>query len=120
MTAKQRRFVAAIVRGQSGKSAAIEAGYSPKSAESQASQLLKLSQVSAAIADSEVRVLERAELSAAKIRRDIYESHLEARAAGQFGAAVAALGKLLDKAEPDRHEISERQSWKLGDKVIWF
>ena len=106
MTGKQRRFALAIASGRTGKAAAIEAGYSPKSAESQASQLLKLPKVAAAVAEVEARGLERAELTASQLARDLYDAHLEARAAKQFGPAVTALGKLLDKAEPDRHDIT--------------
>jgi hypothetical protein len=106
MTGKQRRFALAIASGRTGKAAAIEAGYSPKSAESQASQLLKLPKVAAAVAEVEARGLERAELTASQLARDLYDAHLEARAAKQFGPAVTALGKLLDDITTGGHRMT--------------
>jgi phage terminase small subunit len=116
----QRRFVAGIVRGLTGKAAAIQAGYSFRTAESQASQLLKLPQVSAAVANAEARALEVAELSAAQIKRDLYAVHLEARAARQYRTAVAALGELLETVQSGRTDDPLPQRLKIGGQLIEF
>ena len=49
LNAKQESFVNEYVRGKSGKQAAIDAGYAPKTAEITASKLLRLAKVKAAI-----------------------------------------------------------------------
>lgn len=41
MTIKKKKLIQGVVEGKSQKQAAIDAGYSPKSAESQASQILQ-------------------------------------------------------------------------------
>jgi hypothetical protein len=54
-----------------GKQAAIRAGYSPKSAEVQASQLLRLPKVAALIAEGERKADQRAQLTADQIDTEL-------------------------------------------------
>jgi phage terminase small subunit len=101
VTPRQKRFVAALAAGATQKDAAIAAGYSEKSADSQASQLLKNPKVSASLDAINAKADAAVDLSVEQFRKDLYDTHKEARKAEQYGPAVSALGKLLDKALPD-------------------
>jgi phage terminase small subunit len=59
LTPKQKRFVAEYLVDLNGKQAAIRTGYSPKTAEQQASRLLSNGKVAAAVADGQQTVAER-------------------------------------------------------------
>lgn len=71
MNAKQSRFVAEYLIDLNGKQAAIRAGYSPNSAEVQASQLLSNPKVAEAVAKGKARQLDKAELSAVRVLEEI-------------------------------------------------
>ncbi len=90
MTERQRRFTAEFLQSGNGTQAAIRAGYSAKGAAVQATRLLRIAKVTAAIEAERAPVLERAKVT--------LEGHLamlatirdEARAAGHYGAAKSA------------------------------
>jgi phage terminase small subunit len=63
LSPKQGRFVEEYLRDLNGKQAAIRAGYSPKSAEVLASQILRNLKVQAAITAAQVRRSQRTEIS---------------------------------------------------------
>lgn len=67
MTDKQRRFVAEYLIDLNGKQAAIRAGYKPSSAERTASDLLRVPEVSEALAAGKAQQLAKADLSAARV-----------------------------------------------------
>lgn len=71
MTPKQTRFVAEYLVDLNGKQAAIRCGYSVKTAESQASRLLRNAQVAAAVADGQAKRLQTAELSAVRVLEEM-------------------------------------------------
>lgn len=73
LTKKQEMFVAEYLTDFDGKRAAISAGYSPKTAESQASQLLKNPKVSAAIAKETGKRLTKLNISADYVLQNIVE-----------------------------------------------
>jgi phage terminase small subunit len=60
---KQARFVAEYLKDLNGKQAAIRAGYSPKTAESQASRLLSHAKVSDAVAAGQAKTAEKLEVT---------------------------------------------------------
>lgn len=68
---KQGLFVAEYLKDLNGKQAAIRAGYSPRSAESTASTILRNPKVQAAIAEAQQRRSERIELKADDIVREL-------------------------------------------------
>lgn len=63
LTPKQQRFVEEYAIDGNGKQAAIRAGYSEATAESQASRLLRNVKVAAAVAKSQDAVLEKVEIT---------------------------------------------------------
>ena len=106
MTDKQKRFVAGIAQGKTQTQAAIDAGYPAKSARVVGSQLLTNPNIQGALDKLNAKTDAIVELSAAKIKADLYATHTEARAEKQYGAAVNALGKILDKCAPDLAETT--------------
>jgi phage terminase small subunit len=66
LTPKQQRFVSEYLIDLNGKQAAVRAGYSPKSAEFQASKLLADSKVSQEVAKGKAEQLQTAGLSATR------------------------------------------------------
>jgi hypothetical protein len=71
LTVRQSRFAYAFVRLGVGKTAAIEAGYGFKNAESTASELLKNPEVSQAITTLRERVAAKAEAKAEDVIRSL-------------------------------------------------
>ncbi len=64
---KQARFVAEYLIDLNGKQAAIRAGYKAKTAEVQASQLLRVPHVAEAVRVGKAKQLEKADLTAARV-----------------------------------------------------
>lgn len=71
MSPKQARFVAEYLIDLNGKQAAIRCGYSPRTAEQQASRLLRNEQVAAAVIVGKARQLAAADLSAARVLEEM-------------------------------------------------
>lgn len=71
LTKRQQVFVAEYFKDMNATRAAIAAGYSKKSAESQGSQLLKHPKVSAEIAKKSASLLGKAEITAEKVLEEI-------------------------------------------------
>jgi phage terminase small subunit len=71
LTAKQRRFVAEYLLDGNATQAAVRAGYSPRSAHSIANELLEKPEVRAAVDAAEARRLERLDLKADDILREL-------------------------------------------------
>lgn len=68
---KQARFVAEYLVDLNGTQAAIRAGYSAKTAESQASTLLRNPKISEAVAAGKSKQLDKLDLSAERVLREI-------------------------------------------------
>lgn len=76
LTAKQERFVSEYMgNGNHGTKAALAAGYSPQSAETQASQLLKKTQVRAEVAKRQAVIAERANVDAEYVLTQAVKLH---------------------------------------------
>lgn len=106
MPEKVARFVAEYVIDLNGKQAAIRAGYSPRTAESQASRLLSNAKVKSAVAAAKRKIAQRLELSAEKVLADIARISDKAERARQFNAAIRGqqlLGQHL-KLFTEKHE----------------
>ena len=69
MNARQKAFVAGLVRGKTQKQAAIDAGYSPKSAETDASRLLRNAKVSAYLEKAQTKAGVTAEVVLGELLR---------------------------------------------------
>ena len=79
LTPRQRRFTGEFLIDLNGKQAAIRAGYSPKTAEVQASRLLSNAKVAAAIEKAEAARSQRLVIDAdyvLKEYRDVWEAQL--------------------------------------------
>lgn len=71
LTPKQRRFVEQYLVDLNGKQAAIRTGYSPKTAEVQASRLLSKAKVRAEVAKRQGKISEKLEVSAESIKAEL-------------------------------------------------
>lgn len=71
MTPKQARFVAEYLIDLNGTQAAIRAGYSPKTAKVQASDLLTKPDIASAVAEGQAKQLAAADLSATRVLEEL-------------------------------------------------
>ena len=105
MNSKRTRFVDALLIEPSATAAAISAGYAPRSAASQASELLKNPEVSTALALKRAELAARSGVSADLIVSGLLEEAQRMSPDGTAGARVAAwvaLAKLLGMTETAR------------------
>lgn len=106
MPEKVARFVAEYVIDLNGKQAAIRAGYSPRTAESQASRLLSNAKVKSAVASAKRKIASKLELTAEKVLADIERISNKAERSRQYNAAIRGkqlLGQHL-KLFTEKHE----------------
>jgi phage terminase small subunit len=68
---KQKLFVAEYLKDKNGKQAAIRAGYSPKTAEVQASRLLSVAKVRTVVDESLEKLHKKLDISAERIREEL-------------------------------------------------
>ena len=95
MNIREQRFVAAYLEnGGNGTEAAKAAGYSPKTAYSQAWRLLKRAEVAAAVQSGQTVAINRAAKAAsvtkAHVLKQLASDRKGARKAEQWGAAIRA------------------------------
>lgn len=83
---RQAAFVRALLAGGTQKQAAIAAGYSADSAESQASRLMRNAKVAAALAQVQAKAVQEAESTAAEVLTEVRR------------VATSDIGDLLDPA----------------------
>jgi len=108
LTAKRQAFTREYPIDNNGEKAAIRAGYSKKTAASQASRLLKIVNVQKAIAERRAEIAERADVELTYIIRGLVDIYNRAIKAGRLADANRAL-ELLGKhkgAFSDRLELS--------------
>lgn len=104
---KQLKFAMEYLIDSNGKQAAIRAGYSPKTAEVQASRLLSNAKVKAAVAEGQKYLQEKTETEAEWIRRRLKE---EADDRSEFSThsgrirALELLGKINGVFEVDNRQ----------------
>ena len=109
LTPKQQRFCREFLVDLNGTKASVRAGYSERTAYSQASRLLKNAKVAARIAELQAETAKRLEVTVDSVMADLEGLCSSAVAAKQFGPAVRAKelqGKRLGMFV-DRHEVSE-------------
>jgi phage terminase small subunit len=88
---KQASFVREYVVDKNGKQAAIRAGYSPASAEMQASRLLSKEKVRAAVDEALQKVAEKTETEAEWVRKRLRAEAMEFGEGASHSARIRAL-----------------------------
>jgi phage terminase small subunit len=130
LTAKQEMFVAEYVaNGFNATQAAIKAGYSAKTADSQASRLLKTAPIVAAIAARQQPRLEKLEITAERVLEEIaklafFDPRKLFREDGTLipvtqlddNTAMAIAGLETRVERSDGFPIADIQKFKLADK----
>jgi phage terminase small subunit len=119
LTPKQRRFVQEYMRDLNATQAAIRTGYSPDSAESQASRLLSNAKVAAAVAEESKRQWDKIDVETGEILQA-----LRRIAFADLGQAYDKDGKLLKVPEmpPEFRaalagvEVDELFDWEDGQR----
>ncbi len=109
LTPKQQRFCREFLVDLNGTKASVRAGYSEKTAYSQASRLLKNVKVAARIAELQAETAKRLEVTVDSVMADLETLCQGAVETKQFGPAVRAKelqGKRLGMFV-DRHEVRE-------------
>ena len=110
LTPKQAAFVREYAVDKNGKQAAIRAGYSPKTAEAQASRLLSYAKVRAAVDAALKEVAEKTETEAEWVRRRLKEEATDYSATASHSARVRALellGKINGIFEADNKQRTD-------------
>ena len=90
MNARQQRFVAEYLIDLNGKQSAIRAGYSKKTAEVQASRLLRNVKVAAAIETARSKAAEKAEVTREWIIEQLRVNAIQCMARGETFSPSAA------------------------------
>jgi phage terminase small subunit len=107
LNVREQRFAVEYALDGNGSRAATAAGYSPKTAYSQANRLLKKAEVQAAVLDAQRRINDRVELSAEwALKRLIDEATYRGEGTSHSARvrALELLGKHLDIFE-DRFRV---------------
>ncbi len=97
LTPKQRRFCEKYVALLEAKRAAVEAGYTERSATVTSTRLMKRPEVQQYIAKLQAEAAQRNKVSHDEVIEKLRESYRDAKAANQFGPAVRA-AELLGKS----------------------
>jgi len=106
---KQRLFCDEYLKDRNGKQAAIRAGYSPKTAESQASRLLSNAKVSVYLAEQTAKRSEKLQIDAEWVLREAADLYAECRLEHdrtQANKCLDTIGKHVDvQAFLDRAKV---------------
>ncbi len=119
LTPKQRRFCEKYVACLEAKRAAIEAGYTERSATVTATRLMKRPEVQEYIAQLQAEAAQRNKVSHDEVIEKLRESYRDAKAANQFGPAVRA-AELLGKSTgmfKDQLYLTELQAISDDDLI---
>lgn len=108
LSPKRQRFVAEFLVDQNGTQAAIRAGYSPRTANEQASQLLAKLSVKSAIQARLTKLTAKAELKAENVLEAI-RRNVDAEAFGDLRALYDEKGRLKQI-----HALTRDESDKVG------
>lgn len=125
LTAQHQRFVDEYCIDRNGKKAAIRAGYSEKTAEQQASRLLRNVKVQEAIKAKLDRLSMKTELTAEWVLKEFAENHRMAREVGELQASNKALemigkhlGMFTDKVKMDANISGEMGLTVVFDEAM--
>ena len=113
MTIKERRLIRGVVAGKSQTQAAIDAGYSPRSANEQASRALAKDNVRSSLE----RLMDREGLTERKLLQPIKDGVVATRV---VGLALGGTDEMKELEVPD-HAIrlkASEQAWKLRGKLL--
>lgn len=91
LSARHQRFADAILRGASQTDAAIEAGYSERTARQQGSRLLTNADIGAYLSAQRLKAAEAAQIDAEWVLRELQATYTHARAIDQPAAANGSL-----------------------------
>ncbi len=119
LTPKQRRFCEKFVVCLEAKRAAIEAGYTERSATVTSTRLMKRPEVQEYITKLQAEAAERNKVSHDEVIEKLRESYRDAKAANQFGPAVRA-AELLGKSTglfKDQLYLTELQATSDDDLI---
>ncbi len=119
LTPKQRRFCEKYVACLEAKQAAIEAGYTERSATVTSTRLMKRPEVQQYIAQLQAEAAQRNKVSHDEVIEKLRESYRDAKAANQFGPAVRA-AELLGKSTgmfKDQLYLTELQATSDDDLI---
>lgn len=108
---QQRRFVAEFLKDCHGTQAAIRAGYSQKTAASQASRLLRNAQIQAAIQQGLSKVERRAVIDAAYVLNGLKE--VADRCRQKVPVMIRHGRGMVQKTEEDPETGEERGVWEF-------
>ncbi len=118
LSPRREIFCTEYVNGATGTAAAIAAGYSPKSARVQASQLLAMPEINARVAELQKQAGEDNRLTVQRHVQDLEGLATEAKGANQYGAAVTATkaqGQVCGLYEPGG--VDEASRVPTGDII---
>jgi hypothetical protein len=118
LTPKEQMFIAEYLIDGNGTRAALAAGYVASNARKSASEALKRPRVQAALKAAKAKLLNKLELSAAKVLEDIERISNKAERAREFSAALKGkelLGKHL-ALFTERHELTGKNGGPIETK----
>ncbi len=132
LSRKQAQFVAEYLVDLNAGAAAIRAGYSPKSAETNGPRLLRNAQIAAAVRAGQARHLETADLTAVRVleeyrrlafadTRQFFDEHGNAKAikdlSAEQGSQLAGFEVLIKNAKAGDGITDTIHKFKLWDKT---
>lgn len=117
LTDKQARFVEEYLIDNNGTQAAIRAGYSPNTAESQASRLLTNAKVREAVEFGRDEIKQKTDITRERLMEMAEDVYTLACAAEQFGAANGAI-KELGILSGERVEKQEQTVISHEDRLL--
>jgi hypothetical protein len=119
LTPKQARFVAEYLLDANATQAAIRAGYSEKTAHAIGHENLSKPEIAAALKAAEQKRLDRLEITADDLLRDVKEIRGLAKGDGKYGDALKA-NSMLGASLKDANPFTETTTTKveLGDDTL--
>jgi len=114
LTARQARFAELYVLYGNATQAAIEAGYSKKTAYSQGQRLLKNVEIQKAIANKQAFIADEAENLAIDRQKEAMEIYSRALAKGALDTALRANDQLIKLGgfyAPGKIDINSHENW---------
>jgi len=120
MRAKHARFIAEYLIDLNGRQAAIRAGYSPKTAEVQASQLLSKPNIRAAVAAAQEKRLKKLDISAERVLSELARiGFSDLRGVFDEDGSLLAMSDLPDDVAPiiASVEVTRERTRVNGDRT---